>query len=254
MRIAIIDADVLAYQACYRSAVDVLEPDGTVVASVDADAARDDARIRVESLQLEVQAQGVVITFGGTSNWRKTVWRDYKAHRAGRKPVGYWHVVEALKDEFPVHVIPSLEADDCCGLLQTEPRDDGIETVVVSEDKDLATVPGLLYVPREGAMVNVRTIEADRAHMLQTLTGDPSDGYPGCPGIGPVKAVKALNQAAPHQWWRTVVGVYASKGLTEEDALTQAVVARILRHGEYDHESGEGVMWHPGLMSVPQER
>jgi DNA polymerase-1 len=65
--------------------------------------------------------------------------------------------------------------------------------------------------------------------MYQTLVGDTSDGYPGCPGIGPVKAEKVLGMP-PN--WQDVVGAYRAAKLTEADALVQARVARILRYGE----------------------
>jgi hypothetical protein len=42
-------------------------------------------------------------------------------------------------------------------------------------------------------MHEITEAQADRFHMIQTLTGDVTDGYPGCPGIGPVKAEQILN-------------------------------------------------------------
>lgn len=90
--------------------------------------------------------------------------------------------------------------------------------------------------------------EANRYFFMQVLTGDPTDGYKGCPGIGPKRAEKILegvNVLDEKEAWRAVVGAYASKGLTEEEALQQARVARILRHTDYDLEKEEVILWEP---------
>jgi hypothetical protein len=43
--------------------------------------------------------------------------------------------------------------------------------------------------------------------------------------------------------WKIVVGLYKEKGFSEKEALQQARVARILRHGEYNKETGEVKLW-----------
>ena len=43
--------------------------------------------------------------------------------------------------------------------------------------------------------------------------------------------------------WERIVRTYEAKGLTEEDALTQARCAFILRHGHY--EDGRVAQWSP---------
>ena len=83
---------------------------------------------------------------------------------------------------------------------------------------------------------------ADRFHLYQTLVGDQTDNYKGCPGVGPVKAETALGA---NPTWASVVGCYEKAGLTEEDALVQARVARILRHGEYNKMTCEVKLWTP---------
>ena len=83
--------------------------------------------------------------------------------------------------------------------------------------------------------------QADRTHLTQALTGDITDGYSGCPGIGPKTAIKVLKEGD----WIEVVAAYEKVGLTEEDALIQARVARILRHGEYNKKTKEVKLWTP---------
>ena len=66
------------------------------------------------------------------------------------------------------------------------------------------------------------------------LTGDATDGYKGLPGCGPKGAIKVLGEPPTGDYsdiasaWEWVVGAYARKGLTEDDAIVQARVARIL--------------------------
>jgi len=43
--------------------------------------------------------------------------------------------------------------------------------------------------------------------------------------------------------WKIVVGIYKDKGFTEKEALQQARVARILRHGDYNKKTGEVKLW-----------
>jgi DNA polymerase-1 len=90
---------------------------------------------------------------------------------------------------------------------------------------------------------------------MQVLTGDTCDGYSGCPGIGKKKAEKILNEAIDSYSgdfvtkeefiWSFIIPAYLSKGLSEEDALTQARVARILRKDDYDFKKGEVKLWSP---------
>ena len=69
------------------------------------------------------------------------------------------------------------------------------------------------------------------------------DNYPGCPGIGPVRAKRILADADDP--WAAVVQAYEKKGLGEEDALLQARLARILQEDTWDQENKEPILWTP---------
>ena len=63
------------------------------------------------------------------------------------------------------------------------------------------------------------------------------------------KVLKGFSQgttadSANHPWAR-VVRTFESRGLTEEDALVQARVARILREGDYDFAERQPILWSP---------
>ena len=76
----------------------------------------------------------------------------------------------------------------------------------------------------------------------QTLTGDVTDGYAGCPKIGPKTAEKILGS---HPTWNAVVQAYQKENLTADYALTQARLARILRASDWDEEKQQVKLWEP---------
>lgn len=183
------------------------------------------------------------------SDWnegfRKTVYPEYKGNRKGKdRPLLYRSLREHLLEDYEAVMWPDLEGDDVLGIMQTEPSDE--ERIIATIDKDLLTIPGLLVnwdKVEEGERA-VTPKEAELAFYTQVLTGDPVDGYPGCPGIGPVKAKRLLDAAETDDVWREViVPAYEKAKLSEAVALVQARCAYILRHGDYD---GGGVrLWEP---------
>ena len=157
-------------------------------------------------------------------NFRKHILPTYKANRNGKaKPLGYWPLVEWVKHTYNCFEKPSLEADDCIGILATSSPTDSI---MVSGDKDFRSIPGKFFDLIHDLPYDTTEEEADYFHLYQTLIGDTTDNYKGCPGIGPVTAHKMLSISPV---WETVRDAFALKGLSEEEALLQARVARILR-------------------------
>ncbi|WP_211876477.1 hypothetical protein [Plastoroseomonas hellenica] len=128
---------------------------------------------------------------------------------------------------------------------------------MVSIDKDMKTVPGL-YVnadKRDLGALDSSVAQADYWHMYQTLIGDTTDGYTGCPGIGPKKAVAILEPFTDREErpglvdragaWKRIVEVYEKAKLSEAEALVQARVARILRASDYDFKAKAVKLWTP---------
>lgn len=149
-----------------------------------------------------------------------------------------------------------LEGDDILGILATR-KQGAKERIIVSIDKDLKTIPGNLYnygKPEMGVTV-ISEDQANYNHLYQTLTGDTTDGYPGCPGIGPKTAAKILDPflttVEGETWfddslaWAAVEKAYRKAGLSEDVALMNARVARILRADEYDYKKKEVILWQP---------
>lgn len=236
MTTLLIDGDILLYQV--SSAVEEPIHWGNDWWSLTADAklAKQMITQEIETLQENLEADGVLITLSDRANWRHEILATYKSNRKGkRKPVIYVPLREHIRETYETACFTDLEADDVMGILQKE------NTIIVSDDKDMKTIPGALYRPMAGEMLHISEEEADRNHLMQALTGDATDGYSGCPKVGPVSAERILEEGT----WDEVVGAYAKAGLSEEVALTQARVARILRTTEWNPITEEVILWNP---------
>ena len=142
-------------------------------------------------------------------------------------------------EHWPSVTVDTLEADDIMGILQSAP---GYSTVVVSDDKDLLGIPGTVYRPMKDEVIDVSLPEADSWFLKQCLMGDTTDGYKGCPGMGPKTAERALGN---HPSWEQVAHAYSVAGLTREDALAQSRCARILRWEDWDQDKQQLKLWEP---------
>ena len=278
----LIDADVYAYRAA-ASAEEVTnwgdETDDGCQWAVTADEpkARQTFRDELAHLMDHLQGTAYILALSDSSaNWRKDVLPTYKGNRtAARKPIILPHVRQWVRDEFgdAVWERPKLEGDDLLGILSGL-RDRIVgDRVMVTIDKDLSTIPGSHYRPHREVLgiFDVDVATADRFHLMQGIAGDPTDGYSGCPGWGMKTAEEWLDdpyELVPEKFtqhkgkyagiertrwvkrpttdlWAGILSLYAKEGLTEEDALQQFRVARILRTTDYDFQKKEPILWRP---------
>lgn len=181
------------------------------------------------------------LCFSDPSNYfRRELDPSYKLSRAGsRKPLCYSTVRERLEGAHKTITMHGLEADDVMGILATKPGNS--HAIIVSQDKDMKSIPTTVYDGKE--ILKVSEQEADYNHLFQTLVGDVSDGYKGCPGIGPVKAAALLHKQNDN--WQVIVEAFKKAKLTEEDALLQARLARILRWSDWDAKEKKPILWSP---------
>lgn len=178
-------------------------------------------------------------------NWRLNVLPEYKSHRSsGIRPLLYTPLRQWAERELGAEWVAGFEGDDLLGLASGPGR------IIASIDKDMRTIPGLHFNPDrpDDGVVEVTPEQAWRFHLLQTLMGDRVDGYPGCPGVGAVKARRLLDKAAtPAEAWDLVVAAYC-KALGDVEgpkaALANARVARILQPGDVDDKM-EVILWNP---------
>lgn len=178
----------------------------------------------------------VITCLSGDNLYRKEVAPYYKANRKGtRKPMLLKFAKDYLAENYNGKVEDKLEADDLLGILGSADHN----TVIWSADKDLLTVPAYHLI--DGKVVEVDKEEADYHFLYQTLVGDSTDNYKGCPTVGDKKANTILQQQGAT--WETVVKAYGSQQLSEEVAIENARLARILRDGEYNFETKEVKLW-----------
>ena len=244
--IALIDADILAYQA----AVAVENPIKWDDDLWTLHAYESDAVVKfvdhLNSILEKVGTSEYVLTFSDSENWRKEVLPTYKANRSGtRKPMVLKALREWAMETHPYEMCPTLEGDDVLGILATGKKYKPGEVVICSLDKDFKTIPGRHYNFGRDEFFNIDTDQARYWHMMQTLTGDSTDGYAGCPGCGPKTAEKILGSLDPREYWKGVVKAYAAAGLCEDEALVQARVARICWASDYDFKKKQVKLWNP---------
>lgn len=242
MRTLLIDSDILAYQFAAKS--ERKYEFGTAVDDLEEVKPKVDEWLEDITTKLKADKFIICLSCESADGWRKDVLPSYKENRSGtQKPEHLGALKDYLERTYDSYRRPRLEADDIMGILSTHPTLVLGEKVIVSEDKDMKTIPGLLYNPRKGTHPRlISQEEADYWHLYQTLVGDSTDGYKGCPGIGPKKADAVLLAGGG---WAGVVALFESKGLTEEDALVQARVARICRACDYDFKKKEVKLWTP---------
>jgi DNA polymerase-1 len=263
----LLDADIIAYKvsAANEKAFDFGGPE--LCRTSDLGAAIDCARDCIADLRATLGVADVIVCLSDPkNNFRKAIYPNYKSNRKGvRKPEHLMTVKDWLAENYQTYLRPGLEADDCMGILATHPTLIKGDKIMVSEDKDMKTIPGLLFNPRTDT--KVRTItkrDAARAHFIQTIVGDTSDGYPGAPGVGPksefVKRLEAAREPASE--WHTVLAAFEKAGfagklpgvdptvvgwdkLAHEAALVQARLSRILRASDWDFKKKCPILWSP---------
>jgi DNA polymerase I len=242
-RTLLIDADVVAYNAAASNEVATDWGGGYWTWHCDENAVKAAVLEIIDRYMAELDGTDVKLCLTDSEgNFRFGVLPSYKGNRKSvKKPLVLKSIKQWLIDEHAAYFRPGLEGDDCMGILSTANVIKG-EKVIVSIDKDMKTIPGLFCHRLEDGVMEISEDEADYWHLYQTLTGDTTDGYAGCPGVGPKKAT-ALLDADPS--WSTVVAAYAKAGLSEADALQQARVARILRASDYDFKKKEPILWTP---------
>jgi DNA polymerase I len=233
----LIDADYIVYKSCASAEQDLDYGDDVIVVVSKFSEAMANVERELMNISCEFFSSELVLFFSDSVNFRKSLYPDYKGHRNRKKPAGYKRVVNALKEKYEVIVMPTLEADDALGIYATQYPD----CIIVSPDKDMRQIPGQLYDLKE--TVTITKEQGRRWHWIQTLAGDQTDGYAGVPGYGVKTAAKLFDERG--YTWETIVEAFESKGLTKEDALLNARLAKILQCEDYDFQGSKPLSWFP---------
>jgi len=125
----------------------------------------------------------------------------YQAYKATRKPMPQDLVqqipyIRRVCEAFCVPVLgyPGFEADDVIGTLSLKATEQGLQSIIVTSDKDMLQLVSddvlVLDTMKDNAILDAKKVEEklgvrpDQVPDLLGLWGDASDNVPGAPGIG----------------------------------------------------------------------
>lgn len=139
---------------------------------------------------------------------------EYKEYKAGRKPMPpelamqmplLKEVLEAMN--IPILELEGFEADDIIGTVSRQAEEKGLESLIVTGDKDalqLATDNTMVLITKKGVtdfelfnhdkMIERYNLTPAQFIDLKGLMGDSSDNIPGIPGVGEKTGIKLLEQ------------------------------------------------------------
>jgi DNA polymerase-1 len=163
------------------------------------------------SLLQKLQPTHIVVALDPKGKtWRSDIYKEYKAHRQAT-PEDISAAAEFLPmllDAFQIPMIAKkgFEADDMIGTLAKKASKEGIETYMITPDKDFAQLVDkhiYWYKPgvgkKEDEILDVEGVckawsiqEVDQVRDILGLWGDSSDNVPGVPGIGQKGAQKLI--------------------------------------------------------------
>ena len=203
------------------------------------------ARVLLKLLREEKPSHLVLVFDAPGKTFRDDLYPAYKAQRdeTPKDLIAQFPVIDRLVEAFgfPVLRIPGVEADDVMGTLARRAEAKGLDTVLVTADKDLlqlVTDRTLVYDPNKGDAGLWYDREGVKQrfgvgpeHVIEVLglMGDTADNVPGVKGIGEKTAIKLLQQ------YETMDGLYAHidelKGKQKERLVAdrdQAYLSRLL--------------------------
>ena len=236
----LIDSDFLAYKAAQACEIGIDFGEDVIIAQSQFSEVLRVFHNELNKVTKAMMDDNFILYFSSTKNFRKKIYPDYKGHRMKRKPLGYKRLVNYCRENHNFKLIEGLEADDTIGIEATRHADPS--NIIVSPDKDMRQIPSVLWNLTDD-VTEITEEEGDRWHLVQSLSGDPTDGYSGCPGIGVKRATELLDKN--ENQWEAVCKAYRDRGLSDDDALLNARLAKILRNENYDHDRNQPILWNP---------
>ncbi|MCY0887253.1 MAG: DNA polymerase I [Alicyclobacillaceae bacterium] len=212
-RLILIDGNSIAYRAFFAL------PPLSNAAGQQTNAVYGFTQMLLKLLEQEKPTHIAVAFDIGKKTFRHETFAEYKGTREKTPPelVEQFPMVRQLLDAFSIRYleIPNFEADDIIGTLARQAEQAGMETLIVSGDKDLLQLVSgkvLTGLTKKGVtemeVYNPQAVH-DRYGLtppqivdLKGLMGDNSDNIPGVPGVGEKTAMKLLHE------FHTVEGVY----------------------------------------------
>ena len=164
----------------------------------------------LEGLRRKFEPDYLVVAFDGPGELsRRTLYPEYKA---GRPPMP-----DSLERQLPlVHELlgaqdvaeiaaDGYEADDLLGAVASLAGEAGIDTIIVTTDKDaeqlISEHTSVLHVHKDREILldsaelkEQKGLEPWQVVEMMALAGDTTDNIPGVPGVGPKTALKLIQQ------------------------------------------------------------
>ncbi|MGA1213049.1 MAG: DNA polymerase I [Solirubrobacterales bacterium] len=201
----LVDGNSLAYRAFFALPDSMATSDGRPTNAIFGLASM------LVKLVSEYRPRQVVVAWDAGMSGREEVYPDYKAHRPPKPDLlrDQWpHLVELVEAFGYANVsVEGYEADDVIATIATEAAERGIETVVVTGDRDafqlvgkhvrvMATAKGITETRMydEAGVLDRYGVRPDQVTDLIGLKGDSSDNIPGVPGIGDKTAAALLDE------------------------------------------------------------
>lgn len=194
----------------------------------------------LEDLLQRMQPTHIGVAFDPSGpTFRHELFPEYKAQREATPEDIRWavpyikRIIEAYR--IPLLEVEGYEADDVIGTLATEAGRQGIDTYMMTPDKDYAQLVSphvRMYRPGKGGgdaeVLGVEEVKAkygidtpEQVIDLLGLMGDAADNIPGCPGVGEKTAVKLIQQ------FGNIEGL-----LSRTDELKGAQQKKVVEHAE----------------------
>lgn len=244
-KLVLVDGHSLAYRAFHALPPDLQTSKGELTNVVFGFASM------LLSVLLEERPDYAIVTFDKGPSFRVREYPEYKAHRE-KMPEEMRGQMQRVREfvaalGIPVVEVEDYEADDLLGTLSRQAAEAGIDTVIVTGDRDaLQLVDDHVTVLTSGrrfsdtlrfdpAAVREKTgLEPQQLVDLKALLGDKSDNIPGVRGVGEKGATTLLKQ------YGSLEGVYThleelpprtQQALKEgrESALLSQRLGRIVR-------------------------
>ncbi len=160
----LIDADFIVYKSCAAAETEIDFGDDVILVTSNFNDALSATRRELTKIRDQFGSfTPLILFFSDSVNFRKKILKSYKGHRNRKKPCGYKRVINQLKTEFEVIIMPELEADDAMGVYATQ----NPGNCIVSPDKDMKQIPGKLYNLDEQFTVSEES--GATWHLIQTL-------------------------------------------------------------------------------------
>ena len=201
-KLVLIDAYAMIFRAYYA----MMRNPRVTSTGIDTSAVFGFVNILQDILKREQPSHIAVCFDPGGKTFRHEAYPEYKANRS-ETPEGILVAVPYIKRileayNIPVYQVAGYEADDVIGTLSHQAEVKGFFTYMVTGDKDfgqLVTPNIKVYNPSKNEVLGVKEVNEKygikNPHQLidiLALMGDSADNIPGCPGVGPKRAEKLI--------------------------------------------------------------